>query len=100
MSHTWLQTTCGSRPAHDRRYRTHYCSHPGVGDTEPLERCVATGVKKDIEGTQEARQGVNYQREQSDSGNATGQSKGHCMEGADTWKGEKRETEGENMRIS
>lgn len=102
VSRTWLQATCGSRPAHDGRYRTHHCSHPGVGDAEPLERCVATSVEEDVEGAQEARQGVYPQREQSDSGNSTGQGKGHCMEGTGARKGEKRKekTKGEIMRIS
>merc|ERR1712002_972541 len=80
---TWLQTTCGSCPAHDRRYSAHHCSHPGVDDAEPLERCVAARVEKDVEGTQEARQGVYRQREQRDSRNAAGQSKGHCVKGTD-----------------
>lgn len=88
MSRTWLQATRGSRPAHDRRDRTNYCSDPGVGDAEPLERCVATSVQKDVQGTQEAGQGVYRQSEQSDSGNATGHSKGHSMEGTGAWKGE------------
>jgi len=80
-SRTWLQTTGGSRPAHDGRYGAHHGPHPGVGDAVPLERSVATGVQEDVEGAQEARQGVHRRREQSDSGNSTGQSKGHGMEG-------------------
>lgn len=98
VRHTWLQTTCGSRPAHDRRDRTHYRSHPGVGDAEPLQRRVATSVEKDVEGPQEARQWVNCQREQSDPGDATGQGKGHGMQRTGTRTD--RETERGFMRIS
>lgn len=93
LSHTWLQTTCGSRPAHDRRDRTHYRSHPGVGDAEPLQRRVATSVEEDVEGPQEAREWVNCQREQSDSRDATGQGKGHSMQRTGTG-GRQRNTEG------
>lgn len=88
--HTWLQTTCGRSPAHHRRYSPHNGTHPRVGDAESLERCVATGVEKDVEGAQEACQGVYCQREQSDSWHSTGQSKGHCVEGADIRKGDKQ----------
>lgn len=96
VSRTWLQTARGSRPAHDGRYRAHRCSHPGVADAEPLERCVATRVEEDVEGAQEAREGVHHQREQSDSGNAAGQSEGHRVE-----RTERRETQrAEDMNIS
>lgn len=64
---TWLQTSCGRRPAHDGRNRTHHCSHPGVGNAESFEGCVATGVEKDVEGAQEARQRVYCQGEQGHS---------------------------------
>lgn len=80
---TWLQTTCSRRPAHDGRYGAHDCSHPGVADAEPLERCVAASVEEDVEGAEEARQGVYRQREQGDSGNSAGESKGHGVEGTD-----------------
>lgn len=96
VSRTWLQTARGSRPAHDGRYRADCSSHPGVADAEPLERCVATRVEEDVEGAQEAREGVHHQREQSDAGNAAGQSEGHCVE-----RTERRETQrGEDMNIS
>lgn len=90
-SRTWLQTTCGGCPAHHRGYGTHHCSHPGVGDTQPLQWRVATSVQKDVESAQEARQGVDRQHEQGDSGNAAGQSEGHSVEGAGAQTGERRE---------
>lgn len=93
VSRTCVQTPCGGRPAHDRRYGAHHRPHPRVGDAEPLERRVAAGVEEDVEGTQEACYGVHRQREQGHPGDSTGQSEGHGVEGTENQK--RRETKAE-----
>lgn len=96
MGRTWIQRPRGGCPAHDGRYGTHHRPHPGVGDAEPLERCITTSVEEDVEGAQEARQGIHRQREQGDARNSTGQGKRHGVEGADA----RRRDSGQHMQVT
>lgn len=44
-------SSCG-RPAHDRGDGSNHGSNPGIGDADPLQRCVTTGVQENVEDPQ------------------------------------------------
>lgn len=72
---TWIERASGCCPAHYRRDGAHHGTHPGVGDAEAFQGSVAACVQEDVQGAQEASQGIYTQGQQGHTWDPTRQGK-------------------------
>ncbi len=77
---TWIERAGGCCPAHYRWDGTHHGTHPGVGDAEAFQGSVAARVQEDVQGAQEASQGIYTQGQQGHTWDPTRQSEWHGMQ--------------------
>lgn len=69
-------SSCG-RPAHDRWDGSNHGSNPGVGDADPLQRCVTTGIEENVEDAQSPCEGIHSPGQKGHSWHSTAGSKRH-----------------------
>lgn len=74
---TSIQAAGRCSPAHDRGDGPNDGPDPRVGDADPLQRGVATGVQENVEDPQGPREGVHPPGQERNSGNSTASGEGH-----------------------
>lgn len=74
---TSIKASSGGRPAHDRGDGSNHSSNPGIGDADPLQRGVTTGIQENVEEPQGSGEWIHSPGQQGHSWHGTTGGKRH-----------------------